>query len=143
MYINITSVSNKSGQTTVVIQYYSLSRFFWNRRYSNVWCDRKRVIQHFDLSKELLSKQSSSFITDRNQSIVNDHDVQNDSKVQVWLTSESKKLTLNTVVIHYCIECQFFWIRRYCRSHDYKFSMFVEELHPCFERSYVTATIYD
>ena len=28
----VTSVSKKSGQTTVVIQYYSLSRFFWNRR---------------------------------------------------------------------------------------------------------------
>ena len=31
--VNITSVSKKPGQTTVVIQYYSLSRFFWNRRY--------------------------------------------------------------------------------------------------------------
>ena len=29
----VTSVSKKSEQTTVVIQYYSLSRFFWNRRY--------------------------------------------------------------------------------------------------------------
>ena len=27
---DLTSVSKKSGQTTVVIQYYSLSRFFWN-----------------------------------------------------------------------------------------------------------------
>ena len=31
----VTSVSKKSGQTIVVIQYYSLSRFFWNRRYRN------------------------------------------------------------------------------------------------------------
>ena len=30
----ITSVSKKSGQTAVVIQYYSLSRFFWNRHYN-------------------------------------------------------------------------------------------------------------
>ena len=30
----LTSVSKKPGQTTVVIQYYSLSRFFWNRRYN-------------------------------------------------------------------------------------------------------------
>ena len=29
----VTSVSKKSGQTTVVIQNYRLSRFFWNRRY--------------------------------------------------------------------------------------------------------------
>ena len=27
------SVSKKSGQTTVVLQYYSLSSFFWNRCY--------------------------------------------------------------------------------------------------------------
>ena len=32
----LTSVSKKSGQTTVVIQYYSLSRFFWNRRYHSI-----------------------------------------------------------------------------------------------------------
>ena len=31
---HLTSVSKKPGQTTVVIQYYSLSRFFWNRRYT-------------------------------------------------------------------------------------------------------------
>ena len=30
--LELTSVSKKSGQTTVVIQYYSLSRFFWSRR---------------------------------------------------------------------------------------------------------------
>ena len=30
-----------------------------------------------------------------------------------FLTSDSKKLTLNAVLYHYCIECQFFWIRRY------------------------------
>ena len=30
---DVTSVSKKSGQTTAVIQYYSLSRFFWNRHY--------------------------------------------------------------------------------------------------------------
>ena len=29
----VTSASKKPGQTTVVIQYYSLSRFFWNRCY--------------------------------------------------------------------------------------------------------------
>ena len=30
-----------------------------------------------------------------------------------YLTSESKKLTLNAVVYHYCVECQFFRLRRY------------------------------
>ena len=32
-WIGITSVSKKSGQMTVVIQYYSLSIFLWNGRY--------------------------------------------------------------------------------------------------------------
>ena len=33
----LTSVSKKLGQTTVVIQYCSLSRFFWNKRYLQFW----------------------------------------------------------------------------------------------------------
>ena len=32
----VTSVSKKSEQTTVVIQYYKLSRFFWNRHYNKL-----------------------------------------------------------------------------------------------------------
>ena len=31
------------------------------------------------------------------------------------LTSESKKLTLHAVVYYYCVECQFFRLRRYLR----------------------------
>ena len=37
--ISVTSVSKKSGQTTIAIQYYSLSRFFWTRRYLHVIYD--------------------------------------------------------------------------------------------------------
>ena len=29
-----------------------------------------------------------------------------------YVTSDSKQLTLNAVLYHYCFECQFFWIRR-------------------------------